>query len=267
MADEGGGTATSGGKRKAAEVAAERVRDAILEGRIAAGDHLPGERELSESLGVSRLTLRSALARLEAEGLVRPEHGSGTRVLDFREHGGVDLLGYLARRAIDGGTVPLALLRDLLELRRAIAVEVLGLVAERASDEEVAALRAHKRAQEDVVDDPARFMEADLHFARLAVRASHNLALELLYNTVTRVIEHHKGLEIAFLANARQTLTVYDRLLDLIATRDARRVRRVARGVIERLDRMTLERVAALAGDTRGAEPSPAPSSSDEEEE
>ncbi|GHO47540.1 hypothetical protein KSX_57030 [Ktedonospora formicarum] len=43
-----------------------------------AGQRLPGERELAAQLGISRPALRSLLATLEAEGLVRRHQGSGT---------------------------------------------------------------------------------------------------------------------------------------------------------------------------------------------
>lgn len=235
-------------KRGAAQGAADRVRAAILRGEIEAGSDLPGERDLSERLGVSRLTLRSALARLEAEGLVRPVHGSGTRVLDFRETGGVDLVGYLAAQAMEGGTVPFALLNDLLELRRMVAIQLVEVVAERASVEEITELRAHVEHQRQLVDRPVELMRADLHFARLLVRASHNLALELLFNTVVRIIEQHPGLELAFRANAEETLAVYTRLLDLIETGDGERASKVARRLIGRLDRVTLHRISELTG-------------------
>jgi len=242
------GPPTSPHRKRAAQTTADRVRGAILRGEVRPGSVLPGERDLAEDLGVSRLTLRSALARLEAEGLVQPVHGSGTRVLDFRKTGSVDLLGYLAAQALEGGTVPFDLLADLLEVRRMVAAELLGVIAERASDGDLAALRAHVAHQRTLVGDPDAFMIADLEFARLLVRASNNLALELLFNTVARVIDRHPGLELAFRANVEQTLTVYDRLLVLIRSRDARRTRRIARRLLMRLDRVTLDRVSELAG-------------------
>jgi DNA-binding LacI/PurR family transcriptional regulator len=56
----------------------------FLKREIAAGTWsgwLPGERVLCETLQVSRNTLRAALRTLQAEGLVAPEHGTGSRIL------------------------------------------------------------------------------------------------------------------------------------------------------------------------------------------
>ncbi len=206
---------------------------------------MPGERELSTQLGVSRLTLRSAIARLEAEGLVKAVHGSGNLVQDYRESGTIDLLGYLAQLAFEGRVVPVSIMGELLELRRAIAIEALGLAAERGTDAELLAMREHVREQQAVVDQPKAFMEADLAFARRVVRATHNIAFELAFNTVQKTISGNSALELAYFANAPQTLLVYDRLLDLMERRDAQRVRRVTSRLLERLDRRTL---AALEG-------------------
>lgn len=61
---------------------AERLRERLLTGELKAGAQLPSEPELARTLGVSRSELRSAIALLEAEGLLRRMHGSGTFVTD-----------------------------------------------------------------------------------------------------------------------------------------------------------------------------------------
>jgi len=216
-------------------------------GEVEAGSLLPGERELAEKLGVSRVTIRSALATLKSEGLVEKVHGAGNRVLDFREHGGVDLIAHLARYAIDGGEMPLRLLGDLLEFRRLVATQVMAVVAERGTPAELQALRDQRERLGDLVDDGPAFMREDLRFARILVRATHNLALELLYNTVQRIITSSPGFEAAFLVNARDTVATYDALLDLLETRDPDRIRKAAARFLEPLDRKTLDRLGALA--------------------
>ena len=61
---------------------ADSLLDRIESGRLIAGDRLPPERELSEGLGVNRLTLRHALRVLESQGLLIRRQGSGTYVAD-----------------------------------------------------------------------------------------------------------------------------------------------------------------------------------------
>lgn len=60
---------------------AEQVlRSLITDGEWKDGDQLPNETRLTEMLGVSRITVRHALRRLEEAGLLRREHGRGTFV-------------------------------------------------------------------------------------------------------------------------------------------------------------------------------------------
>ena len=56
------------------------LRAAILSGKLAAGQRLPSESELSLAHGVSRITVRQALADLQASGLVRTVNGRGSFV-------------------------------------------------------------------------------------------------------------------------------------------------------------------------------------------
>jgi len=58
----------------------ERIRAAIKQGELSPDTPLPSEREISETLGVSRSTVRKAIDVLAAEGLVEQRHGSGTFV-------------------------------------------------------------------------------------------------------------------------------------------------------------------------------------------
>jgi GntR family transcriptional regulator len=61
---------------------AASLRDQIESGKLVPGSRLPPERELSELLGVNRMTLRQALQVLEGQGLLIRRQGDGTYVSD-----------------------------------------------------------------------------------------------------------------------------------------------------------------------------------------
>ena len=116
------------------------LRDRILDGRLAAGERLV-ERELVEGHDVSRVTVRSALERLAAEGLVVMEPHRGARVASLSP----------------------AALHDLFELRTALEVEAARLALQRrpaeldaelgaAVDKLTAACRAKRVVWRRVVD-------------------------------------------------------------------------------------------------------------------
>ncbi len=60
---------------------AQRLREAIARARLAKGSLLPSEHELAERFGVSRITVRQALHKLEADGLIRRQRPEGTVVI------------------------------------------------------------------------------------------------------------------------------------------------------------------------------------------
>ena len=60
-----------------AEEVRRRLLDGISRGQVAAGGRLGAERDLAQSLGVSRSTMRQALAALESEGVIRRVPGRG----------------------------------------------------------------------------------------------------------------------------------------------------------------------------------------------
>jgi GntR family transcriptional regulator len=61
---------------------AESLLERIQRGELQAGDRLPSERELSQQLGVSRLTLRRALRTLASQGLLVRTQGRGTYIAE-----------------------------------------------------------------------------------------------------------------------------------------------------------------------------------------
>lgn len=72
-----------GGRTTLARRLGEELRSRIMSGELTPGGRLPSESELATQYQVSRVTVRTALRTLEAQGLIYVRHGSGSFVSDF----------------------------------------------------------------------------------------------------------------------------------------------------------------------------------------
>ena len=224
------------------DAVAERLRAEILAGRVAAGARLPSERELSLALGVNRLTLRAALARLEALGLVTTRHGSGTVVASWRERAGLDMLATLLGSATEEDPSWVELLVSLLEMRRMLASEAVALAAERHTEEDLDAMRALADEQSTRVGDPLAFARGDVAFVRAIARAARNVGLELVLNTFSRFADEQPALVEKLYDNREEATAYYEVVISLVAAGDGDAARTQVRVALELLDARWMRR-------------------------
>jgi len=116
--------------QKPAEIAESRLIEAILNGSFPINSHLPGERELSDSLGVTRPTLREVLQRLARDGWVEIHQGKPTRVRDYWKEGKLGVLNTLSERP---DHLPDNFIPDLLNVRLAMAPMYTALAVSNAA--------------------------------------------------------------------------------------------------------------------------------------
>ncbi|MBL0218908.1 MAG: FadR family transcriptional regulator [Myxococcales bacterium] len=197
-------------KQRVAEEIAEQLRSLILNGQYPPGSKLPPERELSKRLRVNRASLREALKKLEHLGLVRIRQGDGTRVLNFMETGGLELVQHLLPLA--GGKPEL--IRDLLEFRRIFGREIARLAAARAGSDKdgLAKLRA-LADRADTVGNAAELFDLDFEFYVAIAQLCGNQVMLLLINTVRDGVRNFMPL-LANLAGPGDTVRKHHR--DLI---------------------------------------------------
>lgn len=96
-----------------ANFAEEYIVESIWNKHFPPGSILPAERELSELIGVTRTTLREVLQRLARDGWLTIQHGKPTKVNNFWETSGLNILETVAR--LDHGGAP-KLIEDLLSV-------------------------------------------------------------------------------------------------------------------------------------------------------
>jgi GntR family transcriptional regulator/MocR family aminotransferase len=82
------------GSRDAGRFLYRQLKDAIQDGRLAAGTQLPARRKSAAFFGLSRNTVAEVYDRMSNEGLVVARHGSGTYVADLpAEPGSINFAG------------------------------------------------------------------------------------------------------------------------------------------------------------------------------
>ena len=216
----------------------------ILDGSWRPGMRLPAERILAEQFGVSRGTVREAVQRLTARGLLASRPGSGTFVTDRLQAGFASPWRQLIadHPEIRG---------DMLEFRRVLESAAVALAALRADarDRErlaeiVDRLKAAHRQGDRSAEAKA---DADLHEA--IAEATHNTMFRHLHAGVITMLREHIALNISQMrtdsaAVAAALLDQHLELYDAICHRDAARAGEVMCRHIDFV-RQRLEREAA----------------------
>jgi len=165
-------------RRPLPELIEQKLREQIIGGTLKAGDRLPTEPELARKLDVARSSLRTALQRLQLQGIVEVRRGLGwyvrrTDLAAVEEH----LEGRLAARQFNQ--------TDLLEVRIALETTAASLAAVRAGDGELDELaKLNHRYQRAPIDDVQEVIESDEEFHSALIRASHNELLEQMYQVL-----------------------------------------------------------------------------------
>jgi DNA-binding FadR family transcriptional regulator len=165
---------------KVAEQIAGAIRDAILGGTYSPGQSLPSERALATQFDVNRSTIREALTRLEAKGLVDIKHGGGITVRDFLVSAGLQMLPFLVA---PGGQLDPDLTFDLLEIRVGLLEWTGRQAAVRATPESLAVLRM-RFDELEAADTTEAIQVADYGFYEAMVAMSGNRVLAMISHVV-----------------------------------------------------------------------------------
>ncbi len=168
--------------------AEEYIIESIWNNRFPPGTILPAERELSELIGVTRTTLREVLQRLARDGWLTIQHGKPTKVNNFWETSGLNILETLAR--LDHESVP-QLIDNLLSVRTNIATIFIRTAFRQHPDK---ALEVLATATE-VEDHADAFATLDYNIFRGLAFASGNPIYGLILNGMkglyTRIGRHY----------------------------------------------------------------------------
>lgn len=230
----------------AADRCQHALREAILAGRYPPGARLPPERTLAEEHGVHRVTIRGALSKLTAAGLLSVRQGSGYLVRDFRREGGPALIPALLELCKKAADVE-AVVDDLLLVRRHLAAAVLEKLADGvdagARARVAEAVEVFSRAVERGAP-PQELAECDLEILARVAEASGSAVLQLCLNPVAAILLRLPRLQAAMYQHPHQNALSYALLVPWLARPD----KALLPALLEALRTHDLATLAALRG-------------------
>ncbi len=194
-----------------ADVVANQISQMIIERHLSAGERLPNEFRLAESLNVGRGTVREAVKLLVARNILVIQRGRGTFVA---KNPGLldDPLGF--------AFMPdkFKLIIDLLEVRMTLEPWVAELAAQRAEEEDVALIAEWCGVVEQNMLMGLPHMDADVQFHTSIAKATHNLVMPnlipVIHSSINLLVEVTKSTLV------RETIETHRRLAEAVAAHD-----------------------------------------------
>ncbi len=145
----------------------EQLKEQIFNNEWKRGEKIPSENDLAVSFGVSRITVRQALQKLTALGLIETRFGEGSFIREVVP--GINMNPLIPIAYLNENS-----LMEILEYRKVLEGNVAELATEKASADELEKLEDAYKLMEQVRDDLEKFSKADLNFHLLLANMTKN---------------------------------------------------------------------------------------------
>ena len=203
------------------EQVVERLLDHVIQDRLETGDRLPPERDLADSLGVSRATVAQALVALEVLGVIDVQHGSGA-VLRYRPSSAVVLRGL--REHADR-------LPDIVDARSAVETKIAALAAARRTPEDLSAIEHALALMAQDIAGGDRGVEQLVALQPAA--AAHSSVLARMMTEISGLVRETRIESLSQQGRPERSLESHRTIVDAIRDREPERAARAMAEHIE----------------------------------
>ncbi len=219
----------------------EQLKALLLEGHWKAGEKIPSEAELCRMTGVSRVSVRTALKSLIAQGFLISRQGDGTFVVNISVDMNMDLLVPII--GLDKRNI-----LEVLQYRKILEVGIVPLIFENLTEKNLRDLECNLVELEQTPEKEIETItELDLEFHRMLCRISGNS----LIIKVNRILGNlfRKSMEDVVVALGNQTGRRYHRqIFEAIREGDQQKttelVREHIQNTIESIERAKLKNMS-----------------------
>jgi DNA-binding FadR family transcriptional regulator len=208
--------------RKLYQYIVEEMGQRIIQGIHRAGEVLPTEDQLCETLGVSRGVLREATKLLTQKGLILTRPRVGMLVLPRENWNLFDPDVLLWRLQVED---KFAFLKTVTEVRRLIESEATRQAALRATADEVTEIKMALTQLQDLLSNESSYnyedyLAADIAFHTAILKACHNELLSQIGSTMRTVVHKARESDIGDIAAQKASLPFHVAIVDGISHKD-----------------------------------------------
>ena len=221
----------------------EEIERPILRGELAPGALLPSERVLAQRLAVSRNAVREAIKVLAQKQLVAVRQGKGILV----NHPSSSSLAAPLNLLVRLGKANLA---QLLELRGMIEPEMAALAAQRATGEQLTAMREAVESLRKIAQDPKRLSRRaalDLAFHHAVSDGAGNAVAKAMLDSVQQLFFESVQATASVRGSLERAIWYHARICEAIESGQSERARRVMKEHLDRIADDLLHRFAKRA--------------------
>ena len=208
---------------------AKQLLDYLSTGNFAPGTRLPPERSLAASLGVGRSTTREAMAALDVLGIIEVRPGSGAYLTS-------DSAGLLPQAIKWSLLLGQPRTKDLVEVREHLEVLAAKLAAGRATDDDIASLKACVEAMREAGDAVDAFVAADLAFHFEMARIAGNSVLQDILHSIRSLLLVWFDRTLRVSGTIAETLLEHEAVFEAIRTRSPAKAERRMKQLMDAAD-------------------------------
>ena len=192
---------------------ARQIRGSIQSGDFRRGDRLPPIMEMARRFGVGHPTIREALKKLEAMGVVDIRHGSGVFVSRSEE--------VLVLASPDySGAVTKKLLIDLIRARTPLEIQSVSEAVHNATPEHLNEMRRLLTDAKASLNDDDRLNMANMGFHQQIARGSGNVVIAQLLSVLQELFREEQRLILELGASRERDHAEHLEILDAVEKRD-----------------------------------------------
>lgn len=146
----------------------DRIRSAIISGKLKAGDYLPTEKDLCNTFGASKTSVREAVKMLQALGILEVKRGDGTRIRkNFDDSNIIDPL--ILHLIVQAGPI-----REIFDFRKMFEPAYSLMAMENATDEDIESIQEAIEKFKNAIEKGEQTADDDLAFHRAILKSTHN---------------------------------------------------------------------------------------------